>query len=66
MPILKEKTAVDLSNVSEVDMIKELHNRGIDLEYIEGAYVWLEEISSHKWDEMTGSSEYGLHGRNAK
>lgn len=62
---LKQKTSADLSRISETDLITELWNRGIDIDHITGAYVWLDEINTHKWDEMTGYSENGLHGRDS-
>lgn len=65
MPLLKEKTAVDLSKVSEVDMIKELYNRDISSDYILGAYYAMGEQESHNLDVMFGSSEAGLHGRDS-
>jgi len=63
MPLLKAKTTVDLSEVSEVDLITALYNKDISLEYIESSYYALDEQDSHKWDDMTGESEYGLHGK---
>lgn len=63
MPLLKTKMQVDLSEVSEVDMIKELFNRDISLEYITGAMYSLGESESHNLNVMFGDSEYGLHGK---
>jgi hypothetical protein len=66
MPLLHTKTSIDLTGISEVDLVTELHNRDISLDYIEGAYYSLEEQETHRLDASEGDSEYGLHGRNAK
>jgi hypothetical protein len=65
MPLLTEPTSLDLSAVSENDLIIELHNRDVSLETIKGSYYALGEMEGHRLDELLGYSEDGLHGRNS-
>lgn len=66
MPLLKEKQVnPSLYEATEMDLLKELWNRDISLEYIQGAYYAMGEQENYKLETIFGSSERGLHGRDS-
>jgi hypothetical protein len=58
-------TVQELQQVSEINLITALYNKGITIEHITGAYIHIEESYYALQDAIYGNSEDGLHGRNA-
>jgi len=56
----------DLTDYSEVDLVIALYEKGIDIDYIRGAYYAIEASADNRDDEIFGSSEEGRHGKQSE
>lgn len=60
-----EMRLLDLKEFTDVELIQEIRSRGYDEHEYESALYQMDAISADKDDQIFGSSEAGLHGRNS-